>query len=269
MGYLLTLLIFLGSMFFGVPKQAYWGLGFFSFATLSTMILFIMVDRRPKVGATKSVEVSTTKTESSIPDFLAAKPSPKKPAPDFLSDLPAKKEAAPKPIAIEEKPVLPEPVAPPSEPPVAPKEEKPAVPEPAKTEAPPPPAAPESNGKAILMIDDESQATDAIKKLMEPKGYQVLTAEECEPGLEIFKKEKDRVVVVFLPFITLEMMGETEKAFNDFRAADPNSKLIFSRGVVDKFVPPPYLQNIKDVEFLEKPFKPEAVEALITKLTGG
>ena len=56
----------------------------------------------------------------------------------------------------------------------------------------------ESNGKVVLVADDEIQVLDILKRVLERFGFSVLTAENGEIGLEILGREHVDIVVTDL-----------------------------------------------------------------------
>ena len=58
----------------------------------------------------------------------------------------------------------------------------------------------------ILMVDDEIFARDAMAKIIQKKGFNVVVASTGEEGLKIFKEEKPDVV--FLDVMLPDLDGD-------------------------------------------------------------
>jgi len=53
-----------------------------------------------------------------------------------------------------------------------------------------------TNGKKVLLVDDEAQLALAIKIRLQSRGYQVVTATDGKQALELIPKEKPDLVIL-------------------------------------------------------------------------
>jgi DNA-binding response OmpR family regulator len=54
----------------------------------------------------------------------------------------------------------------------------------------------ESEGKKVLVVDDEQQLALAVKIRLQSRGYQVLTAPDGQKGLELMQQDRPDVVIL-------------------------------------------------------------------------
>jgi PAS domain S-box-containing protein len=105
-------------------------------------------------------------------------------------------------------------------------------------------------GKNILIMDDEKSLRDAVKEILEMKGYKVFTSKNGEQAIEIYKKEK--IDLVILDLTVVDGMGG-EETIKKLKEIDPKVKAIVSSGYSNI----PILTDFKKYGFfarLEKPF---------------
>ena len=80
----------------------------------------------------------------------------------------------------------------------------------------------------ILLIDDEQVILDVGKDMLKVLGYNVLTANGGNEGLEIFKKYQDKIDMVILDMI---MPGTTgSDVYDNLKEINPDIKVLLSSG---------------------------------------
>lgn len=80
----------------------------------------------------------------------------------------------------------------------------------------------------ILVIDDEPEVREMVKRVLERFGYQVLTASDGQKGLEAYEQNKDKISLVILDLIMPGWSGlETLKRL---KALYPKVKVLVSTG---------------------------------------
>jgi PAS domain S-box-containing protein len=82
--------------------------------------------------------------------------------------------------------------------------------------------------ETILLVDDEEFVRDLGKRELERSGYTVLTASNGKEALEVFKSEKDRIVLVLLDFIMPEMGGK--QCLVELLKINPNIAVLIAGG---------------------------------------
>jgi CheY-like chemotaxis protein len=125
----------------------------------------------------------------------------------------------------------------------------------------------------ILVIDDDVQLVDTVETLLESVGYDVSFAYQSEKGLELAKETNPDLILLDIMFAGPPGPDGTEisRRLNE----DPILKdipVIVLSGVQKALDMPVKLspdETYMPVEaFLEKPFKPNELLAIITKVLG-
>jgi two-component system cell cycle sensor histidine kinase/response regulator CckA len=80
----------------------------------------------------------------------------------------------------------------------------------------------------ILVVDDEELIRKTAQSALERYGYSVLTANDGQEAVELFRERADEVKVVLLD-MTMPVMGG-EEAFRQIRVLRPNARVIVSSG---------------------------------------
>jgi CheY-like chemotaxis protein len=80
----------------------------------------------------------------------------------------------------------------------------------------------------ILIVDDEKAIRITAGKMLESLGYQVLTAENGEEGLEVFRVHREEISAVLLDVAMPQMAGD--EAYTRMKEIDPNLKVLLSSG---------------------------------------
>ena len=80
----------------------------------------------------------------------------------------------------------------------------------------------------VLVVDDEETVRSISKKLLSRLGLDVLTAEDGQVGLELYRERKDDIDVVLLD-LTMPHMDGTE-TYRALRAVNPDVKVILASG---------------------------------------
>ncbi|MGC8652563.1 MAG: PAS domain S-box protein [Candidatus Kryptoniota bacterium] len=114
--------------------------------------------------------------------------------------------------------------------------------------------------ETILVVDDEEPIRNLACDILESAGYRVLTAEDGERAIEIFRQKKDIINLVILDMIMPKMNGG--ETFNELKKIKQDIKAILSSG---------YSQNGKAREIIESGVsgflqKPYQVDKLLEKV---
>jgi PAS domain S-box-containing protein len=80
----------------------------------------------------------------------------------------------------------------------------------------------------ILIVDDEKAIRITAGKMLESLGYQVLTAENGEEGLEVFRVHQEEISAVLLDVAMPQMSGD--EAYTRMKEIDPKLKVLLSSG---------------------------------------
>ncbi len=122
--------------------------------------------------------------------------------------------------------------------------------------------------QSILIVDDEKMPIDVVIKLFENE-YNILSHEDSDEGLKLFKENQDAIKLIILPFVTLEMLGETERVFNDIRALSSDITVLFTTGSKETTEIPEFLKSASAVDYIEKPFNDDALTSIVKKAVTG
>ena len=131
---------------------------------------------------------------------------------------------------------------------------------------------PNDKAKKILVVDDDPDIIDAVKTLLEAKGYQVADAMSGEKGFEKAKVFKPNLILLDVMMKTDSEGLETAMSLkND--ATTKNMPVIIMTGIRKamylpfSFEPNDEWPNVRAV--LEKPVKPEELLKHIEKILSG
>lgn len=107
--------------------------------------------------------------------------------------------------------------------------------------------------ETLLLVDDEELILESARELLEPYGYQVLTANQGEEAMALLQRNKDTRVDLVLLDLNMPGMGG-EKCLEELRKAYPAMKILITSGY------PVRGERRKLIEeeasgFLSKPYK--------------
>jgi len=115
----------------------------------------------------------------------------------------------------------------------------------------------------ILIIDDEQGIRDLFCLLLQPMGYQVLTAKDGIEGVEVFKKEKVDIV-----FLDVHMPGlQGPAVLKIIKQMKPEQiVIIFSSSSDPNFVFESEAKNLGAYTCLYKPFDIDGILNIINEV---
>ena len=107
------------------------------------------------------------------------------------------------------------------------------------------------NEKTILIVDDEPNVLNSLKRLLNPRGYKVLTAEGGSEALELLSANSDICIVLTdyqMPLITgVDLLFEVRRYFPEVGGiilsgqADLSTVInAFNSGAIYKFLEKPW-----------------------------
>ena len=104
----------------------------------------------------------------------------------------------------------------------------------------------------VLVIDDEEGVRMVAARMLESRGFQVLTAGDGVEALEVFEKNRDRIQAVLLDLSMPQMGGE--EVFTELRRLRPGIPVIMSSGYNEKDVTRRFVgKNLTG--FVQKPYR--------------
>lgn len=110
--------------------------------------------------------------------------------------------------------------------------------------------------ETVLVIEDEEMLRELISNLLISKGYNVLTAEDGEKGLEVYEKSK-RNISIIITDLGLPILGG-EEVLKKVLAEQPDANIILASGFID----PEVKYNLIAAgakHFIQKPYAAEEV----------
>ena len=111
-----------------------------------------------------------------------------------------------------------------------------------------------------LIIDDEPSTLFMFNLFLEAYGYEVITAENADSGIEMFKKERPSVV-----FTDIKMPGmDGLDALKMLKSIDPGVQVIVMTGHGDQDLMRQAM-DFKATAFLNKPIERAALEKVLKK----
>ncbi len=93
------------------------------------------------------------------------------------------------------------------------------------------PGAIERGDETILLVEDEEPVRDIGKTSLEHYGYTVVTAENGEKALEIYREKGDEIALVLLDLIMPGMGGK--RCLEEILSLDPRARVVIASGVAE------------------------------------
>lgn len=121
---------------------------------------------------------------------------------------------------------------------------------------------PDTTGKTILFMDDDDLVRTLAKAMLEHQGYTVLLAADGAEGLDIFRREKDRIGLAIVDLTMPVMSGD--EVLRAIRKIRPGIPVIITSG----FDPGSIREQTSrsgDADILLKPFTIQAFTAAVEK----
>jgi YesN/AraC family two-component response regulator len=114
--------------------------------------------------------------------------------------------------------------------------------------------------RKVLIIDDEKPTLAMFELFLEAYGFEVLTAEKGEEGIEVFKAEHPSIV-----FTDIKMPGiDGFEVLKRIKTISPGAVVIVITGHGDKELAKRAL-DLKATDFIHKPVQKEALDAALEK----
>ncbi len=108
----------------------------------------------------------------------------------------------------------------------------------------------------LLIVDDEAMLLQLLRRYLERQGHQVETAESAEAAVEAFGERAQEFDLVISDLTLPGMNGE--QLIGELRRTNPKLPGVIASGY-------PFEPQLKNVEFLLKPFLPQMLADQIQK----
>jgi len=119
---------------------------------------------------------------------------------------------------------------------------------------------PQGSPAKVLVVDDEEWMRDACEQILQPEGFEVITAADGPTGLELARRRSPDLILA-----DLKMPGMDGLAYlRSIKAVDPEAVVIVITGYATLEVA---VEAMKAgaYEFLAKPFKPAELRAVVRR----
>lgn len=117
--------------------------------------------------------------------------------------------------------------------------------------------------ETILIVEDEELLRELLQGLLESKGYNILTAEDGEQAVAIFKEHYERIDLV-LSDLGLPKLGGWE-ACQEMKKINPNIKVVIASGYLDPTAKQDMVQGGVH-EFVHKPYLAKELTAKLREM---
>ncbi|MCH8305619.1 MAG: response regulator, partial [Candidatus Marinimicrobia bacterium] len=120
--------------------------------------------------------------------------------------------------------------------------------------------------ETILLVEDDVDVLEIVKRGLEGRGYTVLSAENGRDALAIYKKNRNHIDIIVTDVVLPSMNGlDFSQSVHDM---DPDAKILFISGYAEGILKQKF--NIKkDIEILKKPFKEKEIALKIREILDG
>ena len=116
-------------------------------------------------------------------------------------------------------------------------------------------AQPAQAGETLLVVEDDPGVRALAKRALESRGYQVMVATSGTEALDVFKKAAERIALVLSDVMLPDTSGTA--LVEAIKAIAPTCRLLLMSGYTAEDVQ--RHGNALNVEFIEKPFTPDAL----------
>jgi len=118
-------------------------------------------------------------------------------------------------------------------------------------------------GASILVVDDDKQIGELVKKMLGELGYDVLLAFNGQEAIDIYREKHDEIDIVLLDVI---LPGKTASETNaELHRINPDVKVLLSSGYSKNNRDAEQLLNNGDSMFIQKPYRIKDLSDIINK----
>ncbi|MDQ6994490.1 MAG: PAS domain S-box protein [Mariprofundaceae bacterium] len=117
--------------------------------------------------------------------------------------------------------------------------------------------------RVVLLIDDEEIIRETVTAMLEDFGYDVMVAASGLEGIELYRQHQQNIAVVLLDVTMPQMNGL--QCFQALKEINQHVKVFLTSGFHKDHV----LEGVEDASlagFIQKPYHPEALEAVLNSV---
>ncbi|MEQ8220860.1 MAG: response regulator [Candidatus Eremiobacterota bacterium] len=118
-------------------------------------------------------------------------------------------------------------------------------------------------GETILLAEDEEQIRRMGKRILEERGYRVITASDGEEALNMYNNYKDDINLLFLDVIMPKKSGKA--VYDRIREANPSIKCLFTSGYSDTAVHKNFILD-QGLKLIQKPYQKDLLLGMVRQL---
>jgi PAS domain S-box-containing protein len=118
---------------------------------------------------------------------------------------------------------------------------------------------------AVLVVDDEETVRSVASLVLERYGFEVMTANDGEEAVEVYKEHRDRIRLVLLD-MTMPRMGG-EETFKALVELNPNVRILLSSGYNEQEAIGRFAGSGL-AGFIQKPYTPTELVNVVRKISG-
>ncbi len=120
-----------------------------------------------------------------------------------------------------------------------------------------------TNGKTILLVDDDELLRKSLNILLRQKGYNVILAEDGDDALEKYNTHKDSIDLIILDVVLPKKNGK--EVFDIIKQDNETIKVLFISGFTDDILTDKGIKE-QGLDFLSKPLDVEVFSAKVQSL---
>ena len=118
----------------------------------------------------------------------------------------------------------------------------------------------------ILLVDDEKVIREIGQEMIEILGYECITAKDGEEGVELFKKNSGKILIVVLD---VEMPGISGEVVSNIITKEvPNAKILFISGYDREYLEKKVFKK-KIINFMAKPLSVKSLSSKFNEMLRG
>ena len=118
----------------------------------------------------------------------------------------------------------------------------------------------------VLVVDDEETIRETAAMMLGGMGFDTLTAEDGEQGVEAYREHQDEIVAVLLDMTMPKLDGKA--CFRELRRINPEVRVVLSSGYNEQDTTSRFAGKGL-AGFIQKPYSPEDLQAVFRKVLAG
>jgi PAS domain S-box-containing protein len=117
--------------------------------------------------------------------------------------------------------------------------------------------------ETILLVEDEKPVRELVSRVLQKYGYRILPASTGAEAIELWKRHKDDISLLFTDLVMPDNMNGRELA-ERLKAEHPGLKVIFTSGYSADIVGKDFKLE-PELNFLQKPYHPQALASTVRR----